>query len=108
MYHCAQNSSRQHKPKKVEMDGVKNRDKEQMDTFKCHGWLSITIMDGGDDAFVNFQHEDDHVPYWNIEVPLEVQDYVHKNIDLGPTQVCFIFRQLLSPYFRFNSCGIIF
>ena len=91
MYHCAQNSSRQHKQKKSATETVKNRDKEQMDTFLCHGWLSITIMDGGDDAFVKFRHENDHVFYWNIDVPLEVQDYVRKNIDLGPTQVRFVF-----------------
>ena len=54
MYHCSQNSARQQKPKESSRNGVKNRDKEQMDTFQCHGWLSITIMDGGDDAFVKF------------------------------------------------------
>jgi hypothetical protein len=59
-----------------------------MDTFKCRGWLYITIMDGGDDAFVKFRHEQDHVPYWTIDVPTEIQQYVHKNIELSPTQVC--------------------
>ena len=114
MYHCAQNSSRQHKPKKGAKDIVKNRDKEQMDTFKCHGWLSITIMDSngevqGDNAFIKFQHEDDHVPYWNIDVPPEVQDYVHENIDLGPTQVCFIFSSVfyILPKKKKHSYGII-
>jgi hypothetical protein len=68
-------------------EGTKNRNKEQMDTFKCGGWLFITIMDGGDDAFVKFQHKDDHVPYWNIDVPPEIQDYVRKNVELSPTQV---------------------
>ena len=103
MYHCAQNSSHQHKPKKAAKDShsVKNRDREQMDTFKCYRWLSITIKDGGlgDDTFIKFQHKDDHVPYWRIDVPLEVQNYVHKNIDLGPTQVCFIFLSgFLGPH----------
>jgi hypothetical protein len=109
MYHCAQNSSRQHKPKKATQDSVKTRDKEQMDTFKCHGWLSIKITDGGEDAFVKFQHEDDHVPYWNIDVPLEVQDYVRKNFDLGPTKVCFIILSVFRILFYKNklSYGII-
>ncbi|KAF8967522.1 hypothetical protein BDZ97DRAFT_1656387 [Flammula alnicola] len=87
MYHCAQINTRQHKPKKAKNEGVKHRDKEQMDTFKCHGWLSITITDDGDDAFVKFQHEDDHVPYWNIDVPSEIQDFVRENLELSPTQL---------------------
>jgi hypothetical protein len=42
MYHRAQFDERQRKPKKK--DGVKQRDKGQMDTFGCHGWLHITIF----------------------------------------------------------------
>jgi hypothetical protein len=91
MYRCAQNSSRQLKPTKISNPAVKNRDKEQMDTFQCHGWLFITIMDGGADAFIKFRHNEDHIPYWNIDVPQDVKDYVLKNIDLSPTQVCFNF-----------------
>ena len=44
-------------------------------------------MDGGDDALIKFQHKDDHVPYWNIDVPLDIQNFVRKNVDLGPAQV---------------------
>lgn len=108
MYHCVQNSSRQHKPKKSANSIVKNRNKEQMDTFKCHRWLSITItgMDGGNDSFVKFQHEDDHVPYWSIDVPLEVQDCVRENIDLGPTKVCIIFLSAFHILHKKLSCGI--
>jgi hypothetical protein len=36
---------------------------------------------------VKFQHKDDHVPYWNIDVPQDVQDLVHNNPNMTPTQV---------------------
>jgi hypothetical protein len=40
------------------------------------------------------KHEDDHVPYWCIDVPQDVKDFVHANSDLNPTQVCCIAVQL--------------
>jgi len=86
MYHCAQIRSRQHKPKKAG-NGVKHRDKEQMDTFQCGGWLHITVMDGGDDVLVKLKHLDDHVSYWTIDVPEEIQSFVRQNVELSPTQV---------------------
>jgi hypothetical protein len=43
MYHCSQIQSRQHKPRKVE-DADKHRDKHQMATLKCGGWLHITVI----------------------------------------------------------------
>lgn len=88
MYNCAQAKARQQKPKKGKNEAVKERDKDRMDTFDCHGWIHITLCEGGDTALIRFKHEDDHVPYWNIDVPPEVQDYVRKNTQLTPTQVC--------------------
>ena len=88
MYNCAQAKARQQKPKKGKNEAVKERDKDRMDTFDCRGWIHITLCEGGDTALIRFKHEDDHVPYWNIDVPPEVQDYVRKNTQLTPTQVC--------------------
>lgn len=91
MYHCAQISSRQHKSKKSTADGVKHRDKDHMDTFSCGGWIHITVMDDGDDAFVKLDHKDKHVAYWNIDVPEEVQQFVKDKSELTVTQVSFYF-----------------
>ena len=76
-----------HKPKKGRHEGAKLCDKDAMDTFDCLGWLLITITEGSDVVNVKFQHKDDHVPYWNIDVPKDVQDLVHNNPSMTPTQV---------------------
>jgi len=55
-----------------------------MDTFQCGGWLHITVMDGGDDVLVKLKHLDDHVPYWTIDVPEEIQSFVLKMWKLVP------------------------
>ena len=39
MYNCAQGKARQHKPKKGKTEDIKERDKDRMDTFDCHGWI---------------------------------------------------------------------
>lgn len=91
MFHCAQANTRQHKSKKCfPEDSDKARDKDRMYTFKCDGWLHITITDDVDTAFVKYKHEDDHVPYWDIEVPEEIKAFVRENIQMTPTQVRII------------------
>jgi len=94
MYHCAQVNSRQQKSKKSEQENAKPQDKDSMDVFDCSGWLHITVTTGEPVALVKLKHEDDHVPYWCIDVPQDVKDFVHANPDLNPTQVCCIFVQL--------------
>ncbi|KAJ7920115.1 hypothetical protein B0H13DRAFT_1605671 [Mycena leptocephala] len=89
MYHCVQNQARQNPPKKSEREGVKHRDKLAMDTFKCHGWLHITVNDWNSIAFVKIIHRDDHIPYWSIDVPTDVVEFVRQNTKLTPAQVCF-------------------
>ncbi|KAJ6551889.1 hypothetical protein B0H19DRAFT_1073515 [Mycena capillaripes] len=80
MYHCVQNQARQNAPKKSQREGVKHRDKISMDTFKCHGWLHITVGDSNAIAFVKISRLDDHIPYWSIDVPTDVMEYVRNNI----------------------------
>ncbi|KAJ7673679.1 hypothetical protein DFH06DRAFT_1081518 [Mycena polygramma] len=97
MYHCAQNKARQNAPKKSEAEGVKHRDKIAMDAFNCHGWLHITVFDGETTAFVKILHQDDHIPYWSIDVPADVVEYVRANSKLTTTQVFkFPFQLLFS------------
>ncbi|KAJ7773593.1 hypothetical protein DFH07DRAFT_733290 [Mycena maculata] len=72
MYHCAQTSSRQDKPKKNQREGAKPRDKIAMESFPCNGWLHITMNDLEDVAWVKISHSDDHVPYYSIDVPPDI------------------------------------
>ncbi|PPQ85367.1 hypothetical protein CVT26_000899, partial [Gymnopilus dilepis] len=87
VYNCVQATKRQHKSKKSTKEGVKNRDKAQMETFSCQGWIFVTIVDGESEAFVKFRHDVKHVPYWTIDIPSQVQEFIQKNIDLGPDKI---------------------
>lgn len=91
MYHCAQADSHQHKSKKSGHEGAKSRDKDSMDVFDCSGWLHITITAGENVALVKLKHEDDHVPYWCIDVPMDVKAFVAANPNLNPTLAGLIF-----------------
>jgi hypothetical protein len=69
-------------PKKNQREGAKPRDKIAMDSFSCQGWLHITINDGDNVAWVTISHADDHVPYYSIDVPPDIVEYVHANHNL--------------------------
>lgn len=86
MYNCAQNIKRQHKSKKID-DPKKQRDKDSLVTFKCGGWLHITLTDLSDICFVKIDHHDDHVPYFPIDIPPDVDEYIRNNTNMTPTQV---------------------
>ncbi|KAJ6552381.1 hypothetical protein B0H10DRAFT_1824353 [Mycena sp. CBHHK59/15] len=101
MYHCAQNKTRQHAPKKSQATGVKNRDELTMNTFECHRWLHITIHDYEEIALVKIGHRDDHVPYWSIDGPSDVVEFVRNNPKLTPGQVG---PKIESPY---NSTEVL-
>lgn len=87
MFHCAQLSARQKKPQKSE-DLSKHRDKEAMLSFDCEGWLHITVWDGSDIVRIRLGHCLQHVPYWSIDVPDDIRQYVEQNFELRPTEVC--------------------
>jgi hypothetical protein len=86
MYNCAQNTDRQHAPLKSCQEGVKNRDKESMETFDCSGWIHITLSDLSDVAFIKLTHCQDHIPYCPIDIPEAIEKYVQDNLKLTPTQ----------------------
>jgi hypothetical protein len=50
----------------------------------------LLFLKGSKLVFINLKHEDDHVPYWSIDIPPKVKDYVAKNPELRPTQVSCI------------------
>ncbi|KAK7000818.1 hypothetical protein R3P38DRAFT_3217993 [Favolaschia claudopus] len=85
MYHCSQNKDRQHAPKKKE--GVKNRDKIQMDAFDCHGWVHVTVLSGQNTSRVKVSHHDDHIPYYCIDIPADIQEFIRANLKLNPSQL---------------------
>ncbi|KAJ7759760.1 hypothetical protein DFH07DRAFT_716176, partial [Mycena maculata] len=85
-YHCAQNADRQHKPKKHD-ETDKHSTSRQMECFDCDGWLHITVSEESTEALVRFKHEQDHIPYCSIDVPLPVKEFVAANPCLTTTQV---------------------
>ncbi|KAK6974646.1 hypothetical protein R3P38DRAFT_2583717 [Favolaschia claudopus] len=85
-YHCAQSSTRQHKPKKGE--GKKQRDKGQMQTFDCQGWLTIwAAPDDDSEYFIRIRHQDCHEKYVCIDVPEDVKQFIEENSKLRSYQL---------------------
>ncbi|KAH6909721.1 hypothetical protein BKA70DRAFT_1101920 [Coprinopsis sp. MPI-PUGE-AT-0042] len=85
MYHCAQLDQRQRKPKKKE--DVKSRDKCQMDTYACHGWMHITVSSALPYLLVKVNHDVKHTPYWNHDIPDDVKDLIKNNPQWTTRQV---------------------
>lgn len=85
-YHCAQNAKRQKKPEKVS-DPKKHRDKEAMDSFDCHGWLTLTVADNSDTIAVTLDHRMSHIAYCPIDLPEEVDTIIRENSGFTPSQV---------------------
>ncbi|KAJ6614190.1 hypothetical protein B0H10DRAFT_1803925 [Mycena sp. CBHHK59/15] len=85
-YHCAQNADRQHKPKKHE-NADKHRTSHQMECFDCDGWLHITVSNESTEALVHFKHEQDHIPYCSIDVPLAIKEFIGANPHLNTSQI---------------------
>lgn len=58
-----------------------------MTTFKCGGYLYITVDDDSSDVRVRLKHSDNHVAYHNHDVPQKVKDHITANRDLTTSQV---------------------
>lgn len=101
IYNCTQNTNWQHAPLKSHQ-GVKNHDKESMETFDCSGWIHITLSDLYDIVFIKLMHCEDHVPYCPIDIPKEVERYVQDNLKYTPTQVSN-YHQVLSAKSSHNT-----
>lgn len=87
-YRCAQIECRQKAPKKVD-NPEKQRDKVQMASFDCHGWLMMTINTETPNIIsLHLQHKCDHVPYCDVALPEDVRARVMKEVkDKTVTQV---------------------
>ncbi|KAF5366172.1 hypothetical protein D9758_005759 [Tetrapyrgos nigripes] len=102
VYHCAQQAKRQHK------STASARDKGQMHTFDCKGWLRITVFDDAKSALVRLQHEDDHILYDGSDVPSNVKDYVEKNFKMSTNALWSeILQSYPNPLFKRRSIASI-
>ncbi|KAJ7321023.1 hypothetical protein DFH08DRAFT_970322 [Mycena albidolilacea] len=98
MYHCAQNQKRQHKLEKSEHEGAKHRDKIAMDSFDCHGWLHITLHNSDNIVLVKISHRDDHIPYWCIDVPAHVTEFLWDEVLKTYPRLSFTRRAIFSMW----------
>ncbi|KAL1744255.1 hypothetical protein HDZ31DRAFT_39152 [Schizophyllum fasciatum] len=89
MYSCAQLKSRQCPSRKSDLK--KQRDKGLMSTFDCDGWLHVTIWEDSVSsplpAYISVKHENDHIPYWKVDVPEPIQQYIRANSEMRPSQL---------------------
>ncbi|KAG6892772.1 hypothetical protein C0995_002451, partial [Termitomyces sp. Mi166 len=44
-------------------------------------------MEGSSVALIKLKHQEDHIPYWCIDVPEDVRDFVHDHPALNPAQL---------------------
>ncbi|KAF5343906.1 hypothetical protein D9758_012133 [Tetrapyrgos nigripes] len=76
-YSCSQNTKRQRKPV------ASQRDKGQMHTFKCDGWLAIKVFEDDPCAWIHLKHKEDHILYDGSDVPPEIRTYVKTNFRMS-------------------------
>lgn len=58
-----------------------------MDSFMCHGWCHITVKNDSDVVLVKLKHEEDHIPYWKLDIPEKIQEYVTTHSELSMAEV---------------------
>lgn len=87
MYTCAQSQERMPKSQKQKLEHTKLRDRLAMTRFDCHGWLHITLSNTNHTAFVKISHGNLHIPYYCIDVPQDIKDFIHENLNMTPSQV---------------------
>ncbi|KAF8156957.1 hypothetical protein B0H34DRAFT_631400, partial [Crassisporium funariophilum] len=85
-YRCAQ-SEKKVKSRKGVREGAKMRDKGCMDTFACKGWLNITVYEELSVVDIKLSHAEEHIPYWCIDIPQNVCQFVKNNCQLTSAQV---------------------
>ncbi|KAF9563663.1 hypothetical protein CPC08DRAFT_632434 [Agrocybe pediades] len=103
-FSCAQNGSRQDKPKKGKAESGKMRNKGAMDTFECKGWLNVVVKRNHSTVLVSVKHLDRHFSYWCIDVPQDIRDFVEKNYALPMSQLWQeIIKQIPTPRFSYKS-----
>ncbi|KIK58569.1 hypothetical protein GYMLUDRAFT_74854 [Collybiopsis luxurians FD-317 M1] len=54
-----------------------------MYSHPCKGWLGTTIDSDSTIALVSLKHMDDHEPYFNIEIPQHIKEFVQNHASLS-------------------------
>ncbi|KAJ7631076.1 hypothetical protein FB45DRAFT_917452 [Roridomyces roridus] len=80
-YHCAQASTRKLAPEKIDNLG-KRRDKGQMKTYNCNGWLNIWAASDNAHVYVQLKDHLCHETYTCIDIPADVKEIVKNNPDM--------------------------
>ena len=65
----------------------KHRDCEAMPTFDCGGWLHITLSENTTRSLIKMDHHNNHMPYWEIDIPEDVKAMIINGKDKRPSQV---------------------
>ena|SRR5882762_6297099 len=81
---CSQDAARRKKPKVSELPDVKNRDTVGMHRYDCNSSLVVTCREcASTDRIisVNLQHHDDHIPYFDVEMPSGASDIIRENLE---------------------------
>jgi hypothetical protein len=68
-------------------DPKKQRDKDSMETFDCHGWIRVIVDNRLEDALVKISHLEDHIPYCVIDIPDDVKKVVSGSVNKTVSQV---------------------
>jgi hypothetical protein len=55
--------------------------------FECASWLTVSVIEDCEIFSIKITHREDHVPYWSIDIPADVQTYVQENQNMTPKQV---------------------
>lgn len=78
LYNCAQSVSRQDGLKTTQ-PGKKPRTTRRMDRFNCEGYLRITVDPGSEEMLITMRHEEEHMPYLDIEIPDAWKEYIEEH-----------------------------
>jgi len=84
---CSQDVGRKKKSKASSQQDIKSRDTMGMHRYDCNSSLVVTcrksdtVDDGNRTISINLHHEDDHVPYFDVEMPSGASDIIRDNLE---------------------------
>lgn len=85
---CSQDVVRKKRSKAIIGQDTKNRDTVGMHQYDCNSSLIVicrkanTALDNSDCIIlVNLRHHDDHIPYYDVEIPSGALDIINKHLE---------------------------
>ncbi|KIK60122.1 hypothetical protein GYMLUDRAFT_59633 [Collybiopsis luxurians FD-317 M1] len=85
IYNCTQQQNWQHKSKKNQCKGAIPCNKLSMHSHPCEGWLGIPIHSDSTTVLVSLKNMDNYEPYFNIEIPQHIKEFVQNHASLSST-----------------------